>query len=193
MPLKLNSSGGGSVTLDTPSTGSTFTLTVPAITGTAVVTGSSATVSQGMLASNVAGIGPAFSVYRSGNQTGVSNSTFTKVQLNTETFDTNSNFDPSTNYRFTPTVAGYYQINGAVSVETSSSISRVFCSIYKNGTEAFRGSDMNPGIQSVVGGLVYLNGSTDYVELYGWAAGSGILFYGQAQSTYFTGSLVRAA
>jgi len=49
MPLKLNSSGGGSVTLDTPSTASTFTLTVPAITGTAVVTGSSATVTPTML------------------------------------------------------------------------------------------------------------------------------------------------
>jgi hypothetical protein len=49
MPLKLNSSGGGSVTLDTPSTASTYTLTVPAITGTAVVTGSSATVTPTML------------------------------------------------------------------------------------------------------------------------------------------------
>jgi hypothetical protein len=194
MPLKLNSSGGGSVTLDTPSTASTFTLTVPAITGTAVVTGSSATVSQAMLAANVAGNGPAFSVYRSTNQTGVSNNTFVKVQLNTETFDTNSNFDPSTNYRFTPTVAGYYQINGSVSFETSSSLSRIFCSIYKNGSEAYRGTDINAtGIQVVVGGLVYLNGSTDYVELYGWATGTGILFYGQAQSTYLTGCLVRAA
>lgn len=36
MPVKLNSSGGGSVTLDTPSTASTFTLTLPAATGTAI-------------------------------------------------------------------------------------------------------------------------------------------------------------
>jgi hypothetical protein len=49
MPLSLKSSGGGSVTLDTPSTASTYTLTVPAINGTAVVTGSSGTVSPTML------------------------------------------------------------------------------------------------------------------------------------------------
>jgi len=34
MPVKLNSSGGGSVTLDVPSTGGAFTLTVPAQNGT---------------------------------------------------------------------------------------------------------------------------------------------------------------
>lgn len=49
MPLKLNSTGGGSVTLDTPSTASDYTLTVPGITGTAVVTGSSSTVTPTML------------------------------------------------------------------------------------------------------------------------------------------------
>lgn len=49
MPLKLNSTGGGSVTLDTPSTASDYTLTVPGISGTAVVTGSSATVTPTML------------------------------------------------------------------------------------------------------------------------------------------------
>lgn len=36
MPLKLNSTGGGSVTVDTPSTASTYTVTVPAITDTLV-------------------------------------------------------------------------------------------------------------------------------------------------------------
>jgi hypothetical protein len=49
MPLKLNSSAGGSVTLDATSTASDFTLTVPAVSGTAVVTGSSATVTPTML------------------------------------------------------------------------------------------------------------------------------------------------
>jgi hypothetical protein len=174
--IKLNSSGGGSITISPASTASTLTLTAPAQTGTIGIQG------------------PAFSVYRSGNQTGVANNTFVKVQLNTETFDTNSNFDPTTNYRFTPTVAGYYQINGSVSFETSSSLSRFFCTIYKNGSEAYRGTDVNgTGIQAVVGGLVYLNGSTDYVELYGWATGTGILFYGQPASTYLTGCLVRGA
>ena len=38
MPLKLNSTGGGSVTLDTGSTASTFTLTLPSATGTVATT-----------------------------------------------------------------------------------------------------------------------------------------------------------
>jgi hypothetical protein len=37
MPVKLNSSGGGSVTVDVPSTASTYTATLPAATGTVVV------------------------------------------------------------------------------------------------------------------------------------------------------------
>jgi hypothetical protein len=176
MSIKLISTLGGSVTLNEPTTASDYTLTFPAQTG------------------QVGLDGPAFSVYRSTNQTGVSSTTYTKVQLNTETFDTNSNFDPTTNYRFTPTVAGYYQINGSLSVEASSSVSRFFCTLYKNGSEVYRGTDVNAtGFQSVVGGVLFLNGSTDYVELYGWVTGTGIVFYGQAASTYLTGCLVRAA
>lgn len=38
MPLKLNSSGGGSVTFDVPSTASDFTLTAPAATATLITT-----------------------------------------------------------------------------------------------------------------------------------------------------------
>ena len=36
MPIKLKSSGGGDVTLDVPSTASTYTLTIPAVTATAL-------------------------------------------------------------------------------------------------------------------------------------------------------------
>lgn len=50
MPVRLNSSGGGSVTLDVPSTAGTFTATVPANTGTLVTTGSTAAVTPAMLA-----------------------------------------------------------------------------------------------------------------------------------------------
>jgi len=46
MPVALKSSGGGSVTLDTPVTASTFTLTVPALTAT-VITDSSGVLNIG--------------------------------------------------------------------------------------------------------------------------------------------------
>jgi hypothetical protein len=44
MPVKLNSTGGGSVTLTTPSTASDFTVTIPAATGTMVTTTSASTI-----------------------------------------------------------------------------------------------------------------------------------------------------
>jgi hypothetical protein len=47
MPVSLKSSGGGSVTMDVPSTASTYTLTLPAATGTVLQTGTAVTVAQG--------------------------------------------------------------------------------------------------------------------------------------------------
>jgi len=202
MPLKLSSSGGGSVTLDTPSTASTFTLTVPAITGTAVVTGSSATVSQTMLAAGVAGTGPAFSAYRNTSQS-ISNNTWTKIQINTEEYDTGSCFDPSTNYRFTPNVAGYYLFTfGLLMNSTSNDVMELASSeVYKNGSaitvSTSRGGYTpyapiskfrDAGVSGSV--MLYMNGTTDYVELYGRVVGGGTLSVGQAS---FQGTLVRAA
>ena len=80
--------------------------------GTTYLAGSS--VTQAKLGTNVAGNGPAFYAYRTATQTGIASATFTKIQLNVELFDTNSNYDNVTNYRFTPTVAGYYQVNFSV-------------------------------------------------------------------------------
>lgn len=198
MPVKINSSGGGSVTLDVPSTASTFTATVPANNGTIVTTGSTAAVSQAMLASGVAGNGPAFSAYRSADQTGISDAVFTKVQLNFEFFDTASCFDSTTNYRFTPNVAGYYQINGTLYV--TGTLATSFASIYKNGFLYCYGSFLivaNSGGVSSVSSLVYLNGTTDYVELYGYGDttfGTPTFSSGSGTSLIqFSGSFVRAA
>lgn len=47
MPVTLKSSGGGSVTMDVPSTASTYTLTLPAATGTVLQSGTAVTVAQG--------------------------------------------------------------------------------------------------------------------------------------------------
>lgn len=51
MPLKLNSAGGGSVTLDVPSTASNFTLTAPGITDTIVTKTSTDTLTNKTLTS----------------------------------------------------------------------------------------------------------------------------------------------
>jgi|DEB19_MinimDraft_3_1074340.scaffolds.fasta_scaffold00064_14 hypothetical protein len=137
--------------------------------------------------------GPAFSVYRTGANQSLTTATFTKVQLNAEEYDTNNNFDSATNYRFTPTVAGYYQISGSVGLTGTNT--RILCSIYKNGSEYFRGQDASVNLSQVtVTGLVYFNGSTDYVELYafGTFVGTSDIAAGQ-KYTYLTGVLVRGA
>lgn len=137
---------------------------------------------------------PAFSAY-SGSAQSISTGTWTKLQCNTEEFDTNSNYDKDTNYRFLPTVAGYYQVNGSFNPQVLSSL--IICAIYKNGTrfKDFEALGSSSGGGSAVGSaLIYFNGSTDYIEFYGYqgSAGSGSLTT-NVNGTYFQASMVRGA
>jgi uncharacterized protein YggE len=174
MGIKLVASSGGSVELVPTNTASNFTVTVPAKTGTMAMDG------------------PAFSAQSATTQS-ISNTTFTKITLGTENFDTNSNFASST---FTPTVAGYYQINAGIFYNNSatSGLGQIF--IYKNGAAVnVTVSNMSAGgyCGLSIATLVYCNGSTDYIDLYTYHA------FGSAQSTssgnyvYMTGSFVRGA
>jgi len=142
------------------------------------------------------GVAPAFSAYFSGSQS-IASATFTKIQFNTEYFDTNSNFDNATNYRFTPTVAGYYQVN--LSCRISFTTGEVFVDLYKNGGEYLRGNNMNvigtfTSYQPSLNTVIYLNGSTDYLEafIYQSSGGSQTIQSG-AQYNNFSACLVRGA
>jgi hypothetical protein len=153
-----------------------------------------ASIAQVDLATGVAGTGPAFSAYQSSAQS-VTNNTFTKVSLQTEEFDTNNNFDSTTNFRFTPTVAGYYQVSGSFNPQVATGLN--ILSIYKNGArfKDFSAADVSGNGGSVNGSaLVFLNGSTDYVELYCYqlSGGTATLSTG-VTATYFQASMVRAA
>ena len=141
----------------------------------------------------VSGI-PAFSVYQGTTQTVTAN-VYTKVALNTERFDTNNNFDPTTNYRFTPTVAGYYQINYAVYGTSTGTMVSVINALYKNGSVYEYGNLISgAGNPQLVGSsLVYMNGTTDYLELYINVNGSGTVAATTASGTtnYMSGFLAR--
>jgi hypothetical protein len=50
MSLRLNSSGGGSVTLQEPTTASALTLDLPAVNGTVITTGDTGTITSAMIA-----------------------------------------------------------------------------------------------------------------------------------------------
>jgi hypothetical protein len=153
-------------------------------------------VTQAALAgNNVAGNGPAFSAYLSGTQS-ISASTATKIAFNVKTFDTNNCYDNTTNYRFTPTVAGYYQISASMDNSATISQTRAFLSVYKNGSAYARLQDSNGSIIYQQSGsvLVYCNGTTDYIEIYGQINGTSPSFSGGAiYATWFTGVLVRSA
>lgn len=155
----------------------------------------SASVSQSNLASGVAGTGPAFSVYLSATQS-ITTATYTKIQWNVKEFDTNSNFDNTTNYRFTPTVAGYYSV-GCIFSPNGTSITRSICYLYKNGSFYKVLSDFSSAYNNTVAGttLVYLNGSTDFIETYAYVAGTGPGIFGNnsVNTGTFYGSLVRSA
>ena len=177
MSLVLQSSGGGSVTIQEPATASNFTQTLPAATGEVMVSGNM----------------PAFSAYATSNQT-VSDATITKITFDTEEFDTNSNFASS---RFTPTVAGYYQVNSTVNCSQTALIDFVIW-IYKNGSQYKRGFGFGGTAQAKfiapVSTLVYLNGTTDYVEVYLYSDGTGsATVNASSQDVWFNGCLVRAA
>jgi hypothetical protein len=176
-----NASGTGTLTIAAPNTNSNYTLNLPAAAGTVMVSGNM----------------PAFSAYANANQTITSN-TFTKIQINTEEFDTNSNFDSTTNYRFTPTVAGYYQVNGSVNNYSSTSPTRVLAVIYKNGTAYKRFFDgaVSTGTfyaNSEGSALVYLNGSSDYIELYGLIVATTAVVNTDSSYVYFQAVMVRGA
>jgi hypothetical protein len=134
---------------------------------------------------------PAFSAYKSAANQSLTSGVYTKVTFDTESFDTNNNFASS---RFTPTVAGYYQINGRVDVETSGSITRVLIAIWKNGVESTRGGDMLAGNAVVVSDVVYCNGTTDYLEIYTYTTGTSLVARAQPYNmTYFSGCFLRSA
>jgi hypothetical protein len=159
------------------------------------------TVQQDGVTINKVTTQPAFSVYRTSNQT-ISNNTDTKVQFVTEEYDTANCFDSTTNHRFTPNVAGYYQLNFSVYGQSSNNdLTLNTAKIYKNGNSlpygySGQGSYIYIPSRSYVDGstggsvMLYLNGTTDYVELYARIVASGTIYVGSA---YFQGFLVKAA
>lgn len=157
-------------------------------------------VIQTKIATGVAGTGPAFSAYSSSGTT-LSSGTWTKLTFDTEEFDTNNNFASN---RFTPTVAGYYQISANADVDAGVGITtqtRSVIGIYKNGSLYKCGGvawSLGSGtreLSDTISALVYCNGSTDYIEIYqNVTTGSGTPNAGGGQAfTWVTGAMVRAA
>ena len=147
-------------------------------------------------ASAAATSGPAFRAFRNTSQQAFNQATWTKVQLNGEDFDTDNCFDNTTNYRFTPNKAGYYSFQGIVFISKTGQ-SQTQASIYKNGTQANHFYNLvNTSTFILTGGsaLLYMNGTTDYVELYVYdndPSGRNIV-NGSSEGTVFSGVWIRS-
>jgi hypothetical protein len=143
--------------------------------------------------------GPAFRAYRATSAQTFSQNTATKVQFNAESFDTDNCFDSTTNYRFTPTKSGYYQLGSNLTFDGTNSASLKEIYIYKNGSRyadlfssngsGTAGATCNQGSST----LIYFNGSTDYAEIYVYDsdAVARAIKFGEPTS-YFTGVWIRS-
>jgi hypothetical protein len=118
---------------------------------------------------------------KSATQT-VTAATETKCTFDTTVFNQGSIITLASN-TFTPTVAGYYFIQGQIYAPNGGSGYTTKVALYKNGSSLLLGvyssSGANTGVPSVTmaSGVVYFNGTTDTFELYGktdytiWAPG----------------------
>ena len=217
-----HASGTGILTVTAPNTSTDRTITLPDTTGTlldensslpaANLTGtvadariSTLTASKltgalpaisGAALTNVAINGSAFAAYNASNQS-IPSGTFTKIEMSTEEFDLNNEYDHQTNYRFTPTVAGYYQINGQFRIGSVSN--EFFIALNKNGSGFTRGTNQLYGSTSSIGAsilsqVIYLNGSGDYVEMFAYQASGGNLSLAAGRNyLLFQGYFVRGA
>ena len=157
-------------------------------------------ITQSYFGTNVAGNGPAFSAYLSGGNQTISDNTLTKVTFNAEDFDTANCFDSTTNYRFTPNVAGYYQV-GCYVVYRQSPIIDSYVVLRKNGSTVKTGTSITissgsnlTNLNFGLNALIYMNGTTDYLEIYALSDGTGNLtVIDTSASTYFHGFLARSA
>jgi hypothetical protein len=147
-------------------------------------------ITQAKFSTNVAGNGPTFSYYQSVSQS-VATGTFTKLTFTSSDWDASNGSYASS--RFTPNVGGYYQIVGGVNIQPGTT--ETFISIYKNGSEFKRGLNLGVAVYlKQVVGLVYCNGSTDYIEIYTYQNSGGAVSTNTGTTyTYFQGVLVRSA
>ena len=107
---------------------------------------------------------PYFLAFANANAS-ISHATYTKVEIDTEVVDTDSKFETS-NYRFTPTVAGYYIIGGFVRFDSATSTEDCMIGIHKNGSVYYKHVEGKSNVTTKhINQVVYLD-SNDYVELY---------------------------
>ena len=131
---------------------------------------------------------PAFHVVRSSGQS-ISTNTNTKVQFNSEVFDTDNCYDNSTNYRFTPGVSGKYFLYAGVRPNENDDYNESQVYIRKNNSDIVLASKRNTYSDTVHAYTTIASDTDDYFEIFYYhQKGSSLNLSGDSNSyTYFGG------
>jgi hypothetical protein len=160
----------------TPRSGTTVTL---GDSGDTITIPSGATITNSGTATGFGGTNtPAFEAFSTGIQS-ITNATYTKMEMATEVFDTDSAYDNATNYRFTPQTAGKYfcyakgQSDGAAYEneefiamrfhKNNSAVSHTVSEVQTGGNSSTDGSTATT---HTISSSIEFNGTTDYLEVF---------------------------
>lgn len=118
----------------------------------------------------------------------ISNNTWTKVECNSEITDTNGNYDPSTNYRFTCTIPGIYLTLGCVNFASGVDTALSAAAIRKDGggiAQTFIHQSTNKTTGAITAHIASYS-ATQYAEL--WAlqdTGGSVNVGNNGENTWF--------
>lgn len=111
---------------------------------------------------------PAFLAYRDTSNQILTTSVWQPAEMNETAFDTEGWYDKTTNYRYTPQIPGYYSFSTSLYLRAASGATALTAAIGKNGASDLGifgsyGIPISTGGSAVATGILYMNGTTDYV------------------------------
>ena len=110
---------------------------------------------------------PLFKANKAGDQA-IANETWTKFQFNNEVYDPSGVYDNSSNYRFTPGVAGYYFLHASCRANISADFGRLHINIRKNGSDLAKSNASNGDYITSQVSTIDLADDDDYYEVFLW-------------------------
>lgn len=103
----------------------------------------------------------------------VPTASFNKIEFDNELVDTEGDYDPTTNYRFTASKAGTYLVVASMVYETASDQMVMITGVFKNGVAySYNAAGASGTGQNgvTIAANVAMNGTTDYIEIFAYQA-----------------------
>lgn len=134
---------------------------------------------------------PAFRAHRNGSNQTLTTNAVTNIVWTSKEFDTYNNFDTATG-RFTPKIAGYYNVHFSIGCLNLASPQACVTQIMKNGTAITHSNVRSPqfDVTSHSSIIVYMNGTTDYLSVRALSEASQASITGNPANTYFEAALI---